>query len=105
MGSTSDLGPPQEGLTTDGMEFGSSVWIGVASENVVDLIMDGKKPLHLSWRLEALHDPLSSSRRLVRILFRVSPSQRKPEAAQLDGAGRQAEAVLPSTVLSRSQSG
>jgi hypothetical protein len=54
------------------MEFGSSVWIGVASENVGDLIMDGKKSLPLSWRFEALHDPLSSSRRLVRILCRVS---------------------------------
>ena len=50
------------------MEFGGSVLIGVASENVGDLIMDGKKSLHLPWRLEALHDPLSSSRRLVRIL-------------------------------------
>jgi hypothetical protein len=44
------------------MEFGSSVWIGVASENVGDLIMDGNKSLHLSWRLEALHDPLLSHR-------------------------------------------
>jgi hypothetical protein len=42
--------------------------IGVASENVGDLIMDGKESLHLPWRLEAFHDPLSSSRRLVRIL-------------------------------------
>jgi hypothetical protein len=29
--------------------------------------MDGKESLHLPWRLEAFHDPLSSSRRLVRI--------------------------------------
>jgi hypothetical protein len=40
----------------------------VASENVADLIMDGKESLHLPWRLEAFHDPLSSSLRLVRIL-------------------------------------
>jgi hypothetical protein len=36
-------------------------------KNVGDLIMDGKKPLHLPWRLEPLHDPLSPSRRLVGI--------------------------------------
>jgi hypothetical protein len=50
------------------MEFGGSVLIGVAGENVGDLIMDGKKSLHLPWRLEAFHNPLSSSRRLVRVL-------------------------------------
>src|SRR5208283_487616 len=37
-------------------------------ENVGDLIVGGKKLLHLPWRLEALHDPLSSSRWLVGIL-------------------------------------
>jgi hypothetical protein len=45
------------------MEVGGSVLIGVAGENVGDLIMDGKKSLHLQWRLEAFHNPLSSSRR------------------------------------------
>jgi hypothetical protein len=48
--------------------WSSSVLIGVASENVGDLIMAGKESLHLPWRLKAFHDPLSSSRRLVRIL-------------------------------------
>ena len=36
--------------------------------NVGDLIMDGKKPLHLPRRLETLQDPLSSPGRLVAIL-------------------------------------
>src|SRR3954470_5286146 len=39
-----------------------------AGEEVGDLIMDGKKPLHLPRRLEAFHDPLSSARRLMGIL-------------------------------------
>jgi hypothetical protein len=42
--------------------------VGTAGENVGDLIMGGKKPLHLPRRLEALHDPLSSSGRLMGIL-------------------------------------
>jgi hypothetical protein len=50
------------------MEFGGGVLVGEAGENVLDLIMDEKKSLHLPWRLEAFHDPLSSSRGLVRIL-------------------------------------
>jgi hypothetical protein len=36
-------------------------------ENVGDLIVDGKKPLHLPRRLEPFHDPLSSPSRLVGI--------------------------------------
>jgi len=50
------------------MKLGGGVLIEVAGENVGDLIMGGKKPLHLPRRLESLHDPLSSSRRLVGIL-------------------------------------
>jgi hypothetical protein len=50
------------------MDFEQQVLIGVASENVGDLIMDGKESLHLPWRIETFHDPLSSSRRLMRIL-------------------------------------
>jgi hypothetical protein len=45
--------------------------VGAAGENVSDLIMSGKKPLHLPRRLEPLHDPLSSSRRLAGILRSV----------------------------------
>jgi hypothetical protein len=49
-------------------EFGGDVLAGTAAENVGDLIMGGRKPLHLSRRLEAFHDPLSSSGRLVGVL-------------------------------------
>jgi IS1 family transposase len=42
-----------------------------AGENVGNLIVGGEKPLHLTRRLEALHDPLSSARRLVGILRSV----------------------------------
>jgi hypothetical protein len=55
-------------LDCDDTKFGGGVLIGAAGENVGDLIVGGKKPLHLPWRLEALHDSLSSSGRLVRIL-------------------------------------
>ena len=50
------------------MELGGSVLVGAAGENVGDLIMGGKKPLHLPRRLEPFHDPLSSSGRLMGIL-------------------------------------
>jgi hypothetical protein len=55
-------------LTAGGMKLGGSVLVGAAGENVGNLIMSGQKSLHLARRLEALHDPLSSSRRLVAIL-------------------------------------
>jgi hypothetical protein len=63
-----DLGPDDEGLTADGMKLGGGILVGAAGENVGDLIVGGKKPLHLPQRLEALHGPLSSSGRLVGIL-------------------------------------
>ena len=50
-----------------GMKPGGAVVAGAAGEEVGDLIMDGKEPLHLPRRLEAFHDPLSSSGRLVGI--------------------------------------
>src|SRR5690242_12220152 len=50
------------------MKPGGGVLAGAAGEEVGDLIMDGQKLLHLPRRLEALHDPLSSSGRLVGIL-------------------------------------
>ena len=58
-------------LTADGMKLRGGVLTGTAGENVGDLIMDGKKPLHLPWRLEPLHDPLSSSGRLMGIFRTV----------------------------------
>ncbi len=45
--------------------------VAAAGENVGDLIVGGKKLLHLPRRLEPLHDPLSSPGRLVGILCPV----------------------------------
>jgi hypothetical protein len=53
------------------MKLGGGVLVGAAGENVGDLIVGGKKPLHLPRRLVALHDPLASSGRLMRILCPV----------------------------------
>src|SRR3954469_4847284 len=63
-----DLGPGGKCLSAGGMKLGGGVLAWAAGEEVGDLIMDGKKPLHLPRRLEAFHDPLSSARRLVGIL-------------------------------------
>jgi hypothetical protein len=53
------------------MKRGGGVLVGAEGENVVDLIVGAKKPLHLPWRLEPFHSPLASSRRLVGILRSV----------------------------------
>src|ERR1700761_5519704 len=53
------------------MKLGGGVLVGAAGENVGDLIVGGKKPLHLPRRLVALHDPLASSGWLMRILCPV----------------------------------
>ena len=45
--------------------------VSTTGEKIGDLVMDGKKPLHLPRRLVALHDPLASSGRLMRILCPV----------------------------------
>src|SRR5271165_3809984 len=50
------------------MELRGGVLAWAAGEDVGDLIVGGKKPLHLPRRLEALHDPLSSASWLVGIL-------------------------------------
>src|SRR5271166_6173388 len=55
-------------LDCESTKVGGGVLVWPAGENIGNLIMDGKKPLHLPRRLEPLHDPLSSSRRLVGIL-------------------------------------
>jgi hypothetical protein len=47
------------------------VLVGAPGENVGNLIMGGQKSLHPARRLEALDDPLSSSRRLVGIFRAV----------------------------------
>jgi hypothetical protein len=56
-------------LGSSRMKLCDGVLVGAGGKNVGDLIMGGKKPLHLPpGRLEAFHDPLSSSRRLVGVL-------------------------------------
>jgi hypothetical protein len=59
MGTPVTLGPSYECVIVGGMKSTGSVSIGVAGENVGNLIMDGKKSLHLGRRLEAFHDLLS----------------------------------------------
>ncbi len=51
-----------------GSRLDGGILVAAAGEDVGDLIMGGKKPLHLPRRLEPLHDPLSSPGWLVRIL-------------------------------------
>ena len=58
-------------LVAGEMKRRGGLLVGAAGENVGDLIMGGQKPLHLPRRLEPLHDPLSSTRRLVGILGSV----------------------------------
>ena len=55
-------------MTAGGTKPGGGIVVAAARENVGDLIMGRKKPLRVARRLEPLHDPLSSSGRLVGIL-------------------------------------
>src|SRR5207248_87576 len=64
-GDTSDFGPGGEGLGAAGPEVCSGVVVSTTGENVGDLVMSGKEALNLPRRLEPLHDPLSSSGRLM----------------------------------------
>jgi hypothetical protein len=66
-----DCSPGGKCLTAGGMKPGGAVVVWAVGEEVGDLIMDGKKPLHLPRRFEPFHDPLSSSGRLVGILCAV----------------------------------
>src|SRR5271166_790094 len=79
-----DLGPNGEGLVAGEMELRGGVLAWAAGENVGDLIVGGKKPLHLPRRLEALHDPLSSSRWLVGILRPVIDGRRLQGGSRRD---------------------
>jgi hypothetical protein len=63
-----DRGPGGKCLAAGGMKPGGGVLAGAAGEEIDDLIVGGEKPLHLPRRLEALHDPLSSSGGLMGIL-------------------------------------
>src|SRR6201984_178491 len=53
------------------MKLGGGGLVGAAGENVGGVMLGGKKTLHLPRRLVALHDPLASSGRLMRILCPV----------------------------------
>src|SRR6201997_3860135 len=55
----------REGLGAAGPEVGGGVVVSVAGENVGELVMSGKEALNVPRRLEPLHDPLSSSGRLM----------------------------------------
>ena len=70
-GSPSDAGditPGLKGTITGGSMFGSGQEVTTELEEVVDLAVAGEEPLGVPCRLEALHLPFSSSRRLVRDL-------------------------------------
>ena len=60
-GDAGDVGPGGEGLGADRPEVCGGVAVSAAGENVGHLVMGGKEALNLPWRLEPLHDPLSSS--------------------------------------------
>src|SRR5438874_11817116 len=60
-----DMGPGGEGLGAAGPEVCGGVVVSAAGEHIGDLIMGGEEALNLPRRLEPLHDPLSSSGRLM----------------------------------------
>src|SRR5438045_9040321 len=57
--------PGGEGLGAAGREVCGGVGVSAAGEDVGDLIMGGEEALNLPRRFEPLHDPLSSSGRLM----------------------------------------
>src|SRR6202045_1200021 len=63
--------PGGEGLGAAGPEVRGGVVVSAAGENVGDLVMGGKEALNLPRRLEPLHDPLSSSGRLMGVFGAV----------------------------------
>src|SRR5712675_1091603 len=64
-GDAGDVGPGGEGLGAAGPKVRGGVVVSTAGENVGDLVMGGKEALNLPRRLEPLHDPLTSSGRLM----------------------------------------
>src|SRR5712671_3684256 len=69
-GDAGDVGPGGEGGAA-GPEVCGGVVVSAAGENVGDLVMSGKEALNLPRRLEPLHDPLSSSGRLMGVFGAV----------------------------------
>src|SRR4051812_13269627 len=70
-GDAADLGPGLEGPGPGGSVLGGREVIAAEVEQVLDLIVGREEALGLAGRLEALHLPLPSSGRLVRILGSV----------------------------------
>src|SRR5215212_2911518 len=70
-GHAGDLSPGLEGLGPGGSILGGGAVIAAEMEEIVDPVMGGEEALGLTGRLEALHLPLASSGRLVRILCSV----------------------------------
>ena len=64
-GDAGDITPSLKGTVTGGSMFGCGQAVATELEEVVDLAVAGKEPLGMPRRLEALHLPFASSRRLV----------------------------------------
>jgi hypothetical protein len=64
-GNAGDVSPGSEGLRAAGPKVCGGVVVSAVEENVGDLVMGGKEALNQPRRLEPLHDPLSSSGRLM----------------------------------------
>src|SRR4051812_23402741 len=67
-GHAGDLGPGLEGLGSGCSILAGGAVIAAEVEEVADLVVGGEEALSLAGRLEALHLPLPSSGRLMRIL-------------------------------------
>jgi translation initiation factor 2 gamma subunit (eIF-2gamma) len=70
-GSTGDSAPDLEGAVAGGSMLVGGQAVATELEMIVDLAVAGEKLLGVPRRLEALHLPFASSRRLVRDLHPV----------------------------------
>jgi len=70
--SARDPGPGRKGLVAKGAAIRRRHFLAMVNmvnmEKISDLIVYRQEFLDLPWRFEPLHDPLSSTRRLMRIL-------------------------------------
>src|SRR5215212_4605947 len=64
-GHAGDLGPGLKGLGPGGSKLGGREVIAAEVEEIVDPVVGGEEALGLARRLEALHLPLASPRRLM----------------------------------------
>src|SRR3954469_7929479 len=70
-GHAGDLGPGLKGLGPGGSVLGGGAVIAAEMEEIVDPVMGGEEALGLARRLEPLHLPFASPRRLMGILRSV----------------------------------